>query len=88
MDERSATDAFDRFLRVKQAALGEALARVPHEARRLSAGWAFFYQSEAFVATGDVGAMLVGQGPVVIHDDGRVVEGGSLDRDPEVLLHR
>jgi len=52
--------------------MGEALARVPREAQRLSAGWAFFYQSEAFVATGDVSAMLAGHGPVVICDDGRV----------------
>jgi len=88
MDERSATIAFERFLHGKQAKMGEALARVPREAQRLSAGWAFFYQSEAFVATGDVSAMLAGHGPVVICDDGRVIEGGSLDHDPEALLAR
>ena len=30
--------------------------------------------------------MLVGQGPAVMDDDGRVIYGGSLDRDPEMLL--
>ncbi len=88
MDERSAINVFERFLRGKQAETGKALARLPREAQRLSAGWAFFYQSEAFVATGDATAMLVGHGPVVIRDDGRIVEGGSLDHDPEALLAR
>jgi hypothetical protein len=60
---------------------------VSNEAQRLSGGWAFSYQSKAFVATGDVAAMLVGHGPVVIRDDGYVIEGSSLDRDPEALLH-
>lgn len=88
MDEQSANDAFDGFLRDKEAEIGEALARVPHEAQRLSGGWAFSYQSKAFVATCDPIEMLVGHGPVVIRDDGHVLEGGSLDRDLEALLHR
>ena len=88
MDEQSATDAFGAFLRGKEAETGEALARVSHEAQRLSGGWAFFYQSKAFLATGDVCAMLVGHGPVIVRDDGHVIEGGSLDLDPEGLLHR
>ena len=88
MDEQSATDAFDGFLRRKEAETGEALARVPDETQRLSGGWAFSYQSKAFVAAGDPTAMLVGHGPVVIRDDGHVIEGGSLDRNPEALLHR
>jgi len=32
--------------------------------------------------------MLVGHGPVVVTDDGRIIEGGSLDRDPEEMLGR
>jgi hypothetical protein len=88
MDEQSATDVFSAFLRGKEADTGEALARVPLEAQRLSAGWTFFYQSKAFLAAGDFSAMLVGHGPVIVRDDGHVIEGGSLDRDPEALLHR
>ena len=88
MDEQSATEVFDGFLRGKEAETGEALVRVLRQAQRLSGGLAFFYQPEAFVATGDVTAMLVGHDPVIICDDGHVIEGGSLDRDPEALLHR
>jgi hypothetical protein len=88
MDERFATTAFERILRGKQVKIGEALTQVPHETLGLSAGCAFFYQSEGVVRTGDVSAMLVGHGPVVVRDDRHVIEGTSLDRDLEALLLR
>ena len=83
-----ATAAFIAFLARKQTALGEELGRVPIPAERLSAGWAFYYQSSAYLETGNFGDQLVGQGPVVIKDDGTVIEGGSLDWQPEKLLSR
>lgn len=88
MDEDTATAAFTAFLVQKQSALGEELGRVPIPAERLSAGWAFHYQSSAYLETGKFGDQLVGHGPVVIKDDGTVIEGGSLDREPEKLLSR
>lgn len=88
MDEAGAVAVFEAFLLRKQKEIGEPLLRVPMPAQRLSRGWSFFYQSREYVETGEFRAMLVGQGPVVIGDDGRIIEGGSLDRDPESLLTR
>lgn len=79
--------AIDRFLAEKARAIGQPLTRIgPVE--RLSNGWAFSYQSRAYVETQDFGDLLVGQGPVVLLDDGRVLEGGSLDRDAAAVLRR
>jgi hypothetical protein len=45
-------------------------------------GWVFFYQSRAFLETGDFTFQLVGNGPVVVRDDGTVRTLGSA-RPPE-----
>ncbi|MCJ2188529.1 YrhB domain-containing protein [Novosphingobium beihaiensis] len=87
MDQKVAASAFRNFLLHKQTEIGEPLAPVS-SAQRLSSGWSFFYQSQAYIASGDFGEMLVGQGPVIICDDGRIIEGGSLNHDPEALLAR
>ena len=69
--------------------MGLPLAAVKSAALRLSQGWAFSYQSRSYVESGDFRESLVGHGPVVILDDGRVLEGGSLDgRDPERIIAR
>ena len=88
MDADTANRAFLAFLARKASQIGEPLAEVPHASQRLSGGWAFYYQSKTFVETGDVMTSLVGHGPVVIRDDGRIIEGGSLHHDPETLLLR
>ena len=88
MDLDAASETFHAFLARKQSEIGEAIAPLPGTPKRLSSGWAFHYQSLAYVETGEPGAMLVGHGAVVIRDDGRVIEGGSLDSDPETLLAR
>jgi hypothetical protein len=82
MDETSAAAAFEAFLIRKQKETGEPLLRVPMPSQRFSSGWGFYYQSRAYLETGDFRAMLVGQGPVVVRDDGRIIERGSLDREP------
>ena len=88
MSEEEAIEAFAAFLDRKAGEVGEELTRMRTMSQRLSAGWAFFYQSRTYVETGDPSTMLVGHGPVVVKDDGGVVEGGSLDHDPERLLSR
>jgi hypothetical protein len=88
MDLEAASQIFDGFLARKQDELGIPLAAVRRPPERLSRGWAFYYQSRAYVETGEFESALVGQGPVVIRDDGRIIEGGSLDIDPEALLAR
>jgi len=87
-DHASPVRAFASFLRAKEKEIGRPLAAVIAQPKRLSAGWAFYYQSREYVETGAFQAMLVGHGPVVIKDDGRVIEGGSLDHDPEQMLTR
>jgi hypothetical protein len=87
-NQASPVRAFDAFLSVKEREIGEPLSALPAGPQRLSAGWAFFYQSRAYAETGAFDKMLVGHGPVVVTDDGRIIEGGSLDRDPEEMLGR
>ena len=88
MTKEAADEAFRAFLTCKEQATGEPLSMMPNSPERLSGGWAFYYQSTAYVETGNFNRMLVGHGPVVIRDDGEIIEGGSLDRDPEALLTR
>ena len=87
-NEASPVRAFDAYLSLKEREVGEALSALSAGPKRLSAGWAFFYQSRAYTETGAIDKMLVGHGPVVVTDDGRIIEGGSLDRDPEKMLGR
>ncbi|OYW51090.1 MAG: hypothetical protein B7Y36_06905 [Novosphingobium sp. 28-62-57] len=79
--------AFASFLVEKEREMGEhlSLAKGPD---RLSTGWVFYYQSRAYVETSSINEMLVGHGPVIVADDGRVIEGSSMDRDPEEMLKR
>jgi hypothetical protein len=86
MDESTALAIFEDFLRMNEGQLGILLAEVPTSRKRLSTGWAFYYQSQAYVEGGSFSDLLVGHGPVVISDDGRLLEGGSLDSDAEALL--
>ncbi len=88
MDYDVAEKAFRAFMGNKEAKIGTALSMVPNTSKRLSQGWAFYYQSKAYVETGDWHQSLVGHGPVVLRDDGKIIEGGSLDHDPEALLTR
>ncbi len=87
-NEASPVRAFESYLIAKERELGEPLSAISAGPARLSAGWAFYYQSRAYVETGALDQMLVGHGPVVVSDDGRVIAGGSLDRDPEKMLAR
>ncbi|MGN7998215.1 YrhB domain-containing protein [Sphingomonas sp. 22176] len=86
MDEQAAIRAFQDFLSRKSAAIGEALAPTLLPPKRLSAGWAFHYQAQSYIEQGDLGALLVGHGAVIVADDGRIIESGSSDRDLEALL--
>ena len=88
MDEAEAQAIFNRFLASKTDEVGIALAVTPKGTQRLANGWAFTYQSRSFIETGDFSQMLVGQGPVIVLDDGRIAEGGSLDTTPQDVLRR
>jgi len=86
MEEAEAQAIFEKFLRRKEVEVGCSLAQMPGSSQRLSKGWALYYQSSAYVDGRQNEDLLVGHGPVVISDDGRLIEGGSLDRDAETLL--
>lgn len=88
MNEQDARFAFGLFLARKEIDLGEGLAVTTASPLRLSRGWAFTYQARKYLETGKLSDMLVGQGPVVICDSGEIIEGTSLDLDPEALLPR
>jgi hypothetical protein len=88
VDVQAAEELFRVFLADKEAEIGVPLLKVRGASQRLSRGWAFYYQSKAYTETGDMLDSLIGHGPVVIRDDGKIIEGGSLDWDPETLLAR
>jgi Immunity protein 35 len=88
MDERTAQATFDRFLVAKAQVIGLDLAMTEQRPQRIDGGWVFHYQGKAWVEARDHDAMLVGHGPVIVVDDGVIVEGGSLDHDPVALLRR
>jgi hypothetical protein len=85
MDEATARAAMREFLDRKEA-LGEgALAIAGQATHRIAEGWVFFYNSRGWVENGDFSECLVGQGPVIILDDGRILEGGSLEEPGDVI---
>lgn len=52
---------------------------------RIDQGWVFYWNSKEYVATGHEDARLVGQGPLIVLDDGTVLRGGSAERPYNVL---
>ncbi|WP_296616711.1 YrhB domain-containing protein [Sphingomonas sp.] len=87
MEKEKAAEVFGLFLANKEKQIGQQLSEIA-SAERVSDGWAFYYQARAYVDTGDFNEMLIGHGPVVVRDDGCLIEGGSLDHHPEALLNR
>jgi len=86
MDEAAATAIFEHFLSEKEKSIHQPLAIVATATHSIPRGWAFVYQSRSYVETGNFSDMLVGQGPVIVLDDGRILEGGSLHLRPEDVL--
>ena len=88
MDQTEALTAAQSFVREKQKQLNIELDVVPQSLSRIASGWAFTYQSRLYLESRELSQMLVGQGPIVMLDDGRILEGGSLDRGPGDVLQR
>ena len=63
VNEAAARLVFERFLRTQAEVVGKALAVVPNATCRVAGGWCFYYQSRAYLETGDYSLCLVGQGP-------------------------
>lgn len=77
----------DRFLAEKERDIGVPPARIGAVERR-PYGWVVHEQSRADAETDEVGACSVGPGPNILRDDGRLLEGGSLDRDAAAVPRR
>jgi Immunity protein 35 len=88
MDQQQARAIFDDFLSDQQEASGHNLAAIDSITEQLSVGWAFYYQSTKYIESGEMSDMLVGQGPVVILNNGTVLEGGSADADGNAVVER
>ena len=88
MDEAEVISVITRYLTATSTQCGTEIAMVPESLSRHSFGWSFVYQSQTFLDTNDFSQMLVGQGPVVILRDGRILQGGSLDANAEAVLRR
>jgi hypothetical protein len=86
MTEHDARAIFEARLRAIEARGCPPLVEVPGYTHRIAQGWAFVYQSKAYVEDGVDDAMLIGQGPAIVMDDGRLVEGGSRHGTPEEVL--
>lgn len=80
-DDASPFRLFMQFLSHKESELGVELLNMSEAPRRLSRGWAFSYQARDYVEHGNLSQILVGHGPIIITDDGEIIETGSLDRD-------
>lgn len=88
MDQSEAYIEAQSFVRAKETRLNVELDVVPQSLARIPTGWVFHYQSRSYLETRELSQMLVGQGPVVMLDDGRILEGGSVDVGADDVLRR
>jgi hypothetical protein len=86
MDRTTAMTIITSFLEIKSRDSGMPLCLAPESVTEHLFGWSFGYQSRAFLETDDFLNVLVGHGPIVVLNDGRILEGGSLHRDAAAVL--
>ncbi|WP_367389137.1 YrhB domain-containing protein [Lewinella sp. LCG006] len=69
---------------------GINLSLMYEETLELEFGWMFFYQSKAFVETGDLGAMVGGNAPMIIdkHNSSVNMTGTRRDENYYIELYR
>jgi len=91
MDGWAARKIFDAFLIDMEKRVGLPLAVFEDTIEQIPGGWVFRYQGREWVKSqdmSDLSGFLVGHGPVVVLDNGVVLQGGSLDRDPSDIIRR
>ncbi len=91
MDGMAARKIFDGFLVDMEKTVGLPLAVMEDMVEQIPGGWVFRYQGREWVKSRDMSDLsdfLVGHGPVVVLDNGVVLQGGSLDRDPNEIVRR
>jgi hypothetical protein len=69
-------DAAEEIAKAKVQALGEAAGdafALTNEVCEVEQGWVFFFNSADYVSSGDYLDALVGNGPLLVQRDGRVM---------------
>ncbi|MBS0297364.1 MAG: hypothetical protein JSR45_13725 [Proteobacteria bacterium] len=75
----------DAVVATHEAEVETPLAIREDAIRRIDQGWVFYWNTREAVTTRDIAKGLVGQGPLLVLDNGRVLEGGSAERPDDVL---
>jgi hypothetical protein len=84
MDIESARAVMRRYI-VSLNASDQMEVRETGYEERIEQGWVFYYNSAEYLDTGAFEAQLVGQGPTIILDDGRIIQGGSAEIPGDVI---
>jgi len=78
MTRSEATKLALDYVKEREKGGGGELLLLDHATMEGVAGWVFFYQSRAYIETGDFGQLLVGNAPIFISRvDGVVRETGT-----------
>lgn len=77
MDLDSARAMVSKLINSGYNVPGDELVIVDEETIEKDYGWIFFYTSREYLETGDISAMVAGNGPIVVEKDGTVTHLGS-----------
>jgi hypothetical protein len=72
--EAMATDIAQKKIEHLAAEVGDRFDIVPGETRCVDLGWIFFYNSADYIRTGNPMDSLVGNGPILVLRDGRIIQ--------------
>lgn len=84
MDIEQARAAMRTYIAALNTTADEPVRETGYK-ERVEGGWVFYWNSVAYLETGDFGSQPVGQGPVIVCDDGAILQGGSAERPADVL---
>jgi hypothetical protein len=85
MDFEAARAIAQSIVDTHQARMGVPFALLDDCTKRLREGWAFYWNSQTWINSRDIAHSLIGQGPLLVLDDGRTLEGGSSETVDDVL---
>jgi len=85
MDIIEARRLAQRIVDAHEASADVSLAIADAATQRIEQGWVFYWNTAEAVASGNAILGLVGQGPLIILDDGSALEGGSAEQPDDVL---
>ncbi len=78
IDKQRAIELMQKYLAHVESGVGEKLVIVAEATREKDFGWVFFYQSEAYLKSGEMSHMLLGNAPVIVDkNSGELIETGT-----------